>query len=298
MAHQLGLELLPVIIHGAGDCMNKGENHLRGGSITVRIYPRVKPGDPGYGSDYHEMTRAMLTFYRSRYTQLKEELETPTYFRRKLIRNYIYKGPVLEWYTRIKLSLEGNYELINSIIPRQATITDIGCGYGYLSYMLGFVAPQRKILGVDYDQDKIELAQNCISKTGNINFMSADATEYTPVPSDIFILSDVLHYLPDEQQDRLIEKCMSALNPDGKIIIRDANTDLKKRHRGTRYTEFFSTRSGFNKAAGNRLYFFSGTKIRNLAKTHGFNIEVVDNTKLTSNILYVLTKSQPYTNHM
>jgi 2-polyprenyl-3-methyl-5-hydroxy-6-metoxy-1,4-benzoquinol methylase len=196
------------------------------------------------------------------------------------------------------LSLEGNYELINSIIPRQATITDIGCGYGYLSYMLGFVAPQREILGVDYDQDKIELAQNCISKTGNINFMSADATEYTPVPSDIFILSDVLHYLPDEQQDRLIEKCMSALNPDGKIIIRDANTDLKKRHRGTRYTEFFSTRSGFNKAAGNRLYFFSGTKIRNLAKTHGFNIEVVDNTKLTSNILYVLTKSQPYTNHM
>jgi hypothetical protein len=27
---------------------------------------------------------------------LKKELETPSYFRKRLIRNYIYKGPVLE----------------------------------------------------------------------------------------------------------------------------------------------------------------------------------------------------------
>jgi 1-acyl-sn-glycerol-3-phosphate acyltransferase len=290
MAHELGLDLLPVMIHGAGDCMNKGENHLRGGSITVKIFPRIKPGDPLYGSDYHQMTKSMLSFYRTEYAKLKKELETPTYFRRKVIRNYIYKGPVLEWYTRIKLSLEGNYEYLNSLIPGDAVITDVGCGYGYLSYMLAFVSEKRRIVGIDYDTDKIELAMNCISKSSQVDFVAGDALEYSLPESDVFILSDVLHYMPDEKQNTLICHCMSKLREGGKIIIRDADRDLEKRHRGTRYTEFFSTRSGFNKAQGNRLYFFSGKKIRQVAEDHGFKTEIVDHTRLTSNMLYVLKK--------
>jgi 1-acyl-sn-glycerol-3-phosphate acyltransferase len=291
MAHNLGTDVIPIFIHGASDCMNKGENHLRGGSITVKIYPRIKPGDELYGKDYHEMTKSMLTFYRNEYGLLKEELETPTYFRKKVVRNYIYKGPVLEWYTRIKLKLEGNYEIINHLIPRDASVVDIGCGYGFLSYTLGFVSAKRKILGIDYDVDKIELAQHCISKTDSIEFVTANAVEYTYDHADVFILSDVLHYLPDEQQDMLVEKCMQKLNPNGRIIIRDADSDLKKRHRGTRYTEFFSTRSGFNKSRDNRLFFFSGKKIKAIAERNGFVIDVTDNTRFTSNVLFVLRKS-------
>jgi 1-acyl-sn-glycerol-3-phosphate acyltransferase len=290
IAERLKLDVLPIFIHGAGDCMNKGENHLRGGSITLKIYPRIKPGDPDYGSDYHEMARLMLSFYRREYAKIREELETPAYFRRKVIRNYIFKGPVLEWYTRIKLSLEGNYAHINSLIPREATITDIGCGYGYLSYLLGFVSPQRKILGIDYDADKIELANHCISKSEDINFIAADATEFTFHNADVFILSDVLHYLPDDKQTILLERCMEKLNPNGKIIIRDADRDLKKRHRGTKYTEFFSTRSGFNKADQNRLYFFSAQKIMDIANKYGFKTEIAESSRLTSNVLFVLKK--------
>jgi 2-polyprenyl-3-methyl-5-hydroxy-6-metoxy-1,4-benzoquinol methylase len=197
---------------------------------------------------------------------------------------------VLEWYTRIKLSLEGNYEYLNSLIPGDAVITDVGCGYGYLSYMLAFVSEKRRIVGIDYDTDKIELAMNCISKSSQVDFVAGDALEYSLPESDVFILSDVLHYMPDEKQNTLICHCMSKLREGGKIIIRDADRDLEKRHRGTRYTEFFSTRSGFNKADGNRLYFFSGKKIRQVAEDHGFKTEVVDHTRLTSNMLYVLKK--------
>ncbi|MBN2813631.1 MAG: class I SAM-dependent methyltransferase, partial [Bacteroidales bacterium] len=238
------------------------------------------------------MTKAMLSFYRKEYASIREEIETPAYFRKKLIRNYIYKGPVLEWYTRIKLSLEKNYQLINSIIPRNACVTDIGCGYGYLSLMLSFVSPQRKILGIDYDADKIELASHCISKPDSVRFVAGDATAFDYEKADVFVLSDVLHYLPEDKQDMLLEKCMACLNPGGKIIIRDADSDLRKRHRGTRYTEFFSTRTGFNKADENRLYFFSGRKISALAVKNGFEVETIDNTRLTSNLLYVLSRNE------
>jgi O-methyltransferase involved in polyketide biosynthesis len=99
-----------------------------------------------------------------------------------------------------------------------------------------------------------------------------------------------LHYLPDENQDLLLERCMRNLKANGKIIIRDADRDLEKRHLGTRYTEFFSTRSGFNKANRNRLFFFSGTKIKALAAKQGFQTEVIDKTRLTSNMMFILTK--------
>jgi uncharacterized protein len=290
MAEQLGLDLLPVFIHGASDCMTKGENHLRGGSVTVKIYPRVKPGDAAYGADYHERTRNMLRFYRTEWARIREALETPDYFRIKLIRNYIYKGPVLEWYTRIKLKLENNYDIYDRYVPRNAVVTDIGCGYGYLSYMLGFVSSKRHILGIDYDADKIRLAQHCISANEHIRFEAADAAEYPFKPADVFIFSDMLHYLPTEKQEALLLRCIGLLNPGGKILIRDADRDMDRRHRRTRLTEFFSTRTGFNKSDHLNLYFFSGVMIQALAGRCGMEVEVINQSALTSNVLYVLQK--------
>ncbi len=288
LAGKLGLDILPVIIHGAGDCMTKGENHLKGGSVTLKIYPRVKPGDAAYGNDYHSRTKSMLAFYRQEYKMMKEALETPAYFRKKLIRNYIYKGPVLEWYARIKLSLEKNYELFNRYIPRDADIVDLGCGYGMMAYMLSFISGKRKILGIDYDPEKIELARHCLSKHENIQFVAADAIHYPFEKNDVYILSDVLHYLPEEDQQRLLVKCLKNLNHNGMIIVRDADKDLRKRHLVTRYTEFFSTRFRFNKTNNNRLYFFSGKKILELAEKFNMHTEVIDNTRLTSNLVYII----------
>jgi 1-acyl-sn-glycerol-3-phosphate acyltransferase len=290
MAEKLGLDILPVLIHGASDCMNKGENHLKSGFVTMKIYPRIKADDPSFGHDYHMRTKSIQTFYRQEWLRIREELETPDYFRSRLIRNYIYKGPVLEWYTRIKLKLEDNYNLINSYIPRKASVVDIGCGYGFLSHMLSFVSPDRKILGIDYDDEKINLANNCLSNNASVNFVMADATVYTYEQVDVFILGDVLHYVPDDKQESLLRHCIQHLNPGGTILVRDADKDYAKRHMGTRYTEFYSTRSGFNKSIHNRLFFFSGSMIREVAENHGLQLEIIDNSRFTSNILYVMKK--------
>lgn len=288
LAEELDLDIVPIIIHGAGDCMNKGENHLKSGSITMKIFPRIKTNDKDFGQDYHERTKSILRFYRNEYQQMKGELETPLYFKKKIIRNYIYKGPVLEWYVRIKLYLETNYEIIHKIIPLNASVVDIGCGYGMISYMLNFTSDKRTILGIDYDKDKIELANNCISKNNMINFIATDAETFNYPQSDVFLLSDVLHYLTKENQDKLLDNCIKHLNPGGIIIIRDADADLQKRQLGTRYTEFFSTRFGFNKALNKKLYFFSSNKISELARRYSMNLEIIDNTKFTSNKLYIL----------
>ena len=71
------------------------------------------------------------------------------------------------------------------------------------------------------------------------------------------------------------------------LLIRDADSSKKHRHWGTRYTEFFSTNTGFNKTK-NKLEFVSSSFITDIVKKHNLDIQQIDNTKLTSNIIYVI----------
>ena len=213
------------------------------------------------------------------------------YYFDRLSKNYIYKGPVLEWYMRIKIKLENNYRLFESLLPKKGTITDIGCGYGFLPYMLSFMSADRILIGTDYDDEKIAVANSCFSKNKNISFFTSDVTECELPKSDAFILSDILHYLPIKEQEKLITKCINTINPNGMILIRDADKSLANRHKGTRYTEFFSTKFGFNKTK-NELEFVSSDFIVDIVKKHNMQIEKIDNTKLTSNIIYII-KNNP-----
>lgn len=289
LAEKLGIDILPIQIHGANDCMTKTENFLKNGSVTVSILPRISVNDQSYGATYQERTKSISRYFKAEFNKLVLEQETVDYHQRKLAKNYIYKGPVLEWYMRIKVKLEDNYRLFNELLPLEGKITDIGCGYGFLANMLSFVSDKRTLLGIDYDEEKIEVAQHCISKKPNVNFIAADITKHEFENSDAFILSDVLHYLTGEQQLKVLDSCINKLNEGGMIVIRDGNKDLQKRHWGTRYTEFFSTNFGFNKTQ-NKLEFLSGKELmRNLEK-YKLHIEVVDTTKLTSNLIYILRR--------
>jgi len=156
--------------------------------------------------------------------------------------------------------------------------------------MLFFKNCNREILVLDYDEEKITVAQNCASKRENINFETADVTTYEFPYADGFIISDVLHYLEPEQQINVIEKLAQKINKNGVLVIRDADADLKTRQAGTAYTEFVSTTvSGFNKTKDSGLHFVSGKLIKDtIAKFPNLVLEVLDTTKLTSNIIYVV----------
>ena len=289
LAEQLNVDIQPLLLHGAGDCVTKGDFHFKEGSLSVKYLPRIKPTDVRFGKGYKERSKNICALMRNEYELLRQEQETVDYFRPRLIKNYIFKGPVLEWYCKIKVGMESNYKLFESLLPKQGKITDVGCGYGFLPLMLSFTGNKREITGIDYDDEKIGIASNCISKSDLVNFVCADVTQYEYDYADAFVISDVLHYLSEEQQVEVISRCANKLNKGGVMIIRDADADKKKRHLGTRYTEMFSTNTGFNKTKEGGLHFTSASIIKNtLAKFSFLEYEIIDNTKLTSNIIFVI----------
>jgi hypothetical protein len=105
---------------------------------------------------------------------------------------------------------------------------------------------------------------------------------------------DVLHYLQPEEQEKVLSACISQLGPDGVIIVRDGDSDLKERHEGTKLTELFSTKLiGFNKTKDKPLSFFSSSRIREIVSANGAVMEQIDNTKYTSNVIFIIKKLSP-----
>ena len=291
LAEKLDADILPIMIHGTNYTLTKKDALLKNGQVTLKFLPRIKPTDLQYGNGYAERAKQIGRYFRGEFALLKAEIEQPKYFREKLIYNYIYKGPVLEWYMRIKTQMEKNYKTFCELVPQQGNILDIGCGYGFMAYMLSFTSAQRKITGLDYDEEKIDTANNCFSKTNNINFVYGDVMEFEFEQYDAIIVADMLHYLPPAEQKQVIEKCISNLNPGGKLIIRDGDADKKAMHKKTKLTEFFSTKLlRFNKTKESGLSFLSGTMIRKLAAEKIMDCSEMPDSKQTSNTIFILKK--------
>ena len=289
LADELNIDLQPVIIHGSGDIYTKGEYFLKTGGVVIEFLPRIKPDDELRRGTLLEKSRAIRRYIAEEYKRVKEKTETPRYFRERLVKNYLYKGPVLEWYLKIKVRLEKNYALFHRYLPMDGHITDIGCGYGFMIYMMSFLSDKRTFTGIDHDAEKISVAQHCPAKSDRMDFRHGDILEMELPRSKAFVMADVLHYFPENEQEKLIIRCIENLEEDGILIIRDGDRQMGKKHFGTRLSEFFSTNLGFNKTMGDEkaLYFTSREKIMEILSRYNMKAEVVDETKMTSNIVII-----------
>jgi uncharacterized protein len=289
LAEKLQLDILPVMIHGTGDYVAKGELLGKRSTITVEALSRICRNDKSFGTGLTERTRAIQAHFRKEYHRMTEYYRDTKYYRDLLIRNFIYKGPILEWYVRIKIRLENYYRSIHKLLPEKGKIVNLGCGHGYMDYLLAWASVERQITGVDYDGEKILIAHNGISKPANTRFVHADVRSFELPVADAFILSDVLHYMKRQEQEKVLKGCMDQLSENGVILIRDADSAMQRKHLGAKLTEFFSLNLGFNKSE-NKLQFISGNYITELAAEKGFSVSRQDSSKLTSNTLFILKR--------
>lgn len=295
LAEKLQLDILPVVLYGTGMIISKRQPfYVKRGVLCTRILPRIANTDTSFGVTYQERSKTIAAAFRNAYQETCDIYSNSNnpYFYRQLVANYIYKGPVEEWYIRIKVLMEDKYEFFNRIIPRKARITDIGCGLGSLSYMLAMLSEERTVLGIDYDVDKIAVANHNFSRNDRTRFVCANAVDYDLPFSDVFILNDMLHYMDYSSQERLLEACIGKLLPGGILVIRDGDAGGTVKHRVTRFTELLSTRLlEFNKRE-NDLYFPTHEMFSRLAERHRMEIEQQANDRFTSNTIYILRRKE------
>jgi len=291
LAERLQLPIQPVFIHGAGYVSPKNELAIKHGPVNVMVMPRIEPDDVSWGTGYRERARNITRYFKTEFARFSKTMDDTRFMKQRIFNNFIFKGPVLEWYFRVKWELEKrNYEYYDQLLGDRKYILDLGCGYGFLDFYLHYRDETRVIVGVDYDEEKIGIAANSYGKTGNLRFLQADVTGFDFEAQDAIFLTDVLHYLPLGEQKQLLQRCINRLNPGGIIFIRDGITDNGDAHRYTRLTEWLSTRVFvFNKTKGD-FHFFTKEEIHRIASEAGLEMETQAHSKTTSNTLFILRK--------
>ncbi len=258
IAEKLNLDILPVMIFGSGGFLPKGIFWGKPNRLFTQILPRIQPENQTFGNNYSERTKQVRRYYQEEYLKFRTRHNTPAYNVLNLRLNYLFKGPILEWSLRIKMILENNFDCYCTFLPRKGDILDLGCGYGYISYMLMLNSGERRITGVDNDSSKINVAKNGYLKNENISFIEADVTEYPITPQDGFLF-DILHYLTYDKQKSLLQTCIRNLKPGGMILIREG-----------------------------KLFFTSPQKLREIAGEYGLKFEMIDQKRITSDNFFII----------
>lgn len=154
------------------------------------------------------------------------------------------------------------YKKLETFIPKKGFIIDLGCGYGIFSNYLGLTGPQRKILGLEFDQNKLQYANRGVE---NVRFGHTDITKSKLKRADVILLIHVLHHLDSfQEQEKLLKQCKLKLKRGGKLIIAEVDKKPVLKY-------FLSWLADHILYLGNKIHYrFKGDFIR-LIKKLGFS---------------------------
>ncbi|MFK5974218.1 MAG: MMPL family transporter [Flavobacteriaceae bacterium] len=147
LAEELGLDILPVLIHGNSEVLPKGSFIIKDGSITLKILDRISSKDIGYGSDSRERTKKIGAHFRKKFQKFRNEIEHETYFHPLVLEDFRYKGNAI--YAAVREDLKENkttYKTLLDLIDKKAKIIHLSKDYGQLDFLLALDSTDRKIM--------------------------------------------------------------------------------------------------------------------------------------------------------
>jgi uncharacterized protein len=172
LAEKLNLDIVPILIHGMGHCLPKTELLLRKGTCSLKIFDRIKPSDNSFGNNYVERAKNLRKFYTREYDELAKQVETPAYFKDRVMHNYIYKGALIGLQARKILRQKSTYSLINKL-PDKGRAIFLNAEYGTIPLLSALVKKELTIFAVEENEEKRLLAENCVSRPGNLIYVSS-----------------------------------------------------------------------------------------------------------------------------
>jgi glycosyltransferase involved in cell wall biosynthesis len=151
---------------------------------------------------------------------------------------YHYRGSAQGVVYAILKSLVFPIKEMNSFIPKNGLIIDVGCAEGILTNFVSITNPKAKIIGIDMSPIKINKAKSLYTKKDNVIFISTDVFNYNFPKCNGVIASDFLHHLNTEEQNTLLETITKVLHKDGVLIIKEVDKNSGLRSVLSRFWDF------------------------------------------------------------
>jgi SAM-dependent methyltransferase len=156
------------------------------------------------------------------------------------------------YYARAKLASDPLYPgVVAALRGCDAPILDLGCGIGLLAHALRADGQALRFAGVYFDAGKIAVANAAAmrARLGEVTFASCDLVRERPSHQGSVALLDVLQYLPDAAQERVLGDAIAMLVPGSRLVIRSGLHDDSARSRATGRVDRMANAVGWMRSA-------------------------------------------------
>ncbi|HVH40814.1 MAG TPA: class I SAM-dependent methyltransferase [Labilithrix sp.] len=159
-----------------------------------------------------------------------QRFEAPEVYGRQAIARIARSLPPLERaYANIRFSIlrPKLLSVMDLLLPDEGRILDIGCGFGLFAAYFGQTQPERRIVGVDPNAQRVEMARRVSDSVGLSNtFVAGDARDVAlQGPFSGAYVLDVMHHIPEKDQLPLLQRLRDLLAPRGVLVIKDITTE-------------------------------------------------------------------------
>jgi len=167
-------------------------------------------------------------------------------------------------------------------------VLDAGAGRGQFALFLRELGRAQALVALDSDARKVALFRAAAGDAATVAV--CDVLDLPEGDADTLLLIDVLHYLPEAEQDELLHRAALRV-PRGRILIRELDGARSARNAVTRGFEWLAQVTGYNRGRGAHHY-RPAREITASLERLGFRCEVRGASEGTpfGNVLIVATR--------
>jgi SAM-dependent methyltransferase len=178
---------------------------------------------------------------------------------------------------RTRLFLSARYQLtpyrqMAARLPARGRVLDLGCGHGLLALTAALEGPERTVLGIDHDPDRIAIALEAARSAPNLAFAVGNLADPPPGPFAAIAMIDVLHYFDVGAQESFVRGAYDRLEPGGTLLVREVDPDGGVAAAWNRAYERLATGIGFTRTDRGVHHFRSRAGWTELLTVFGFEV--------------------------
>lgn len=169
-----------------------------------------------------------------------------------------------------------DFAFIDRYVPRHGFIVDLGCGYGLFANLLVEASASRRVLGIDIDLPKIEVARTTIQGRESIRFEHGDIVHEAVPKCDAVAIIDVLYLLTPSDQEAVLRKAAAALAENAPLVVKSQERSASPRYALTYAQEVITNSLGLTHRGASRFHFPSRAEAQALFERTGFLLDTID----------------------